>query len=82
MKYSVVFTSADIRTLLINKLGYNFSQKDMAKKLGVSNSYLSDYLAGKREVGPTILKALGFSVVPRYERAKNVDIRPIHRSRS
>lgn len=35
------------------------SQRALAIKLGVSAPYLSDVLAGRRDIGPTILKGLG-----------------------
>jgi len=62
-------TSGDIRSVLRHRLGYSFKQKHLAKELGVSVAYLSDYLAGNREVGPTILKAMGYSILPHYRKA-------------
>lgn len=35
------------------------SQRTAAAKIGVSASYLGDVLAGRRTIGPTILKAIG-----------------------
>ena len=35
------------------------SQKALAEKLGVTQSYLSDVLNGRREPGPKMLAALG-----------------------
>jgi predicted transcriptional regulator len=59
-------SSADIRHRLCGAINYDYRQKDLAKWLGVSMSYLSDFLSGKREVGPTILKKLGYEVKPYY----------------
>jgi hypothetical protein len=36
--------------------------------MGVSEAYLSDVLAGKRNPGPAILKALGLSQRPVYSK--------------
>lgn len=41
-------------------------QKTAAKKLGVSPSYLSDVLTGRREPGKKMLNALGMKRVVRY----------------
>lgn len=56
--------AADIQALI----SYDVTQKDVAKTLGVSQAYLCDVLAGKRGVGPRVLKALGYDITPRYRR--------------
>ena len=43
------------------------SQKDLAKKFGVSAQYVSDVLNGKREPGEAILEPLGLRKVIVYE---------------
>jgi transcriptional regulator with XRE-family HTH domain len=42
------------------------TQKQVAADLGVSAPYLSDVLAGKRDVGPKILERLGLRREIRY----------------
>ena len=61
-------TSRQIADMLKKRITYHVRQKSIAKALGVSQSYLCDFLAGKREVGPKILKALKFEIVPYYRR--------------
>ena len=68
-------TSADIRQLLKARITYTVTQKHIAKDLGVSGAYLSDYLAGNREVGPTILKKLGFDLTPHYKKPTTPEAR-------
>ncbi len=45
------------------------SQAAAAKKLGITGAYVSDLLAGKREPGGKVLRALGFLRVVRYIKA-------------
>ena len=42
------------------------TQRAAAKELGVSASYLGDVLKGRREVGPSILRALGLEREVQY----------------
>lgn len=63
-------SSREIAEQVKQHVSYKIRQRDIARKLGVSNSYLSDFLAGNREAGPKILKALGFQTVPYYRKAK------------
>lgn len=44
------------------------NQKQVAAELGVSQSYLSDVLLGRKEPGESILQPLGLRRVIRYER--------------
>jgi len=37
-------------------------QASVARELGVSRSYLSHILAGRRQPGPKLLRAMGFKV--------------------
>lgn len=55
---------------------YDVTQRDLAKTLGISTAYLSDFLAGKRGAGPTILKALGYEIEPVYRRSPQVSVQP------
>jgi transcriptional regulator with XRE-family HTH domain len=43
------------------------NQKDLALELGISQSYLSDLLHGKREPGPKVLEALKVKKVVGWE---------------
>lgn len=43
------------------------TKQETAKRLGVSPQYLSDIIAKRREPGPKILKALGYTKVVAYE---------------
>lgn len=61
-------TSREIADMLKTRVSYRKRQRAIAKVLGVSESYFSDFLAGNREAGPTILKALNFETTPRYRR--------------
>lgn len=49
------------------------SQKALAKRLGVSEQYLTDVLKRRREPGEKILKPLGFKRVVTYERIEQED---------
>jgi transcriptional regulator with XRE-family HTH domain len=44
------------------------SQRALAHYCGVSAAYISDILNGRREPGESVLRALGFRKVVRYER--------------
>ena len=46
----------------------NKTQRKMADELGISEAYLSDFLNGRRNAGPTILKRLGYDPTPHYKR--------------
>lgn len=48
----------------------HLTQKDMAKRLGVSEGNFSDVMRENRGLGPKLLKALGYSLVPHYRREK------------
>ena len=63
-------TSRQIAESLKNKIRYHKTQRDLSRELGVSGSYLCDFLSGNREAGPLILKALGFDKTPRYKKSK------------
>ncbi len=44
------------------------TQRDAAYRIGISPQYLNDILQRRRDPGPKVLKALGFRLLPRYER--------------
>lgn len=57
----------DVRRMVADKLK-DMTQAAVAESMGVSASYLNDYLHFRREPGPKILEALGLRVVVGYER--------------
>lgn len=74
-------TSADVRAMLdamAKELGNprngHGGQKPLAAKLGVSDTFLSDVLNGKREPTDAILLPLGLQRVVIYRRAAGVDL--------
>ena len=61
----------DIRRVLHAHLAVNKKkQKEWAKEHGISEQYISDFLAERRSPGPAILRALGFELAPYYRREK------------
>ena len=63
-----VLNADDVRRIVADKLK-DMTQVAVAESMGVSASYLNDYLHFRRELGPKILEALGLRVVVGYERA-------------
>lgn len=59
----------DLADMIKDQLGDRKTQKEWAKKAGISPAYLSDFLQGRRGAGPAILKALGFEPTPFYRKA-------------
>lgn len=63
--------SADeIAEALRGRISYDTTQIDLAKELGISRSHLCEVLGGKKQLGPAILKALGYDPTPYYRKAK------------
>lgn len=60
-------TLQDVIELIRGEAEKTGSQKELAKKLGVSAQYISDILNGRREPGDAILKPLGLRKVTTYE---------------
>lgn len=58
----------DIAEMLKAKLGPKRTQKVVAEELGISEAYLSDFLNGRRNAGPMILKGLGYDPTPHYRK--------------
>lgn len=52
------------------RIGYRKPQTALADELGVSRSYLSEVLAGKKKPGPGLLRALGYDPSPYYRKAE------------
>jgi hypothetical protein len=67
MRYA---SNEDLRRAVRGMIGYDTTQKSVATKFGVSNAYLSQFLAGKRDAGPKILDALGYDRAPFYKPRK------------
>ena len=63
-------TSRQLAKLLAARIGYGFTQRDLAKELEISAAYLCDFLQGRREAGPAILTALGYDPMPHYFKRK------------
>ena len=59
----------EVRQILRNKIG-DGTQSDLAKKMGISPSYLNDILNGLREPGGGVLDALGLRRVADYQYIK------------
>ena len=62
-----MLTADDVRRMVADKMK-DMTQVAVAESMGVSASYLNDYLHFRREPGPKILEALGLRVVVGYER--------------
>jgi predicted transcriptional regulator len=63
------FCNSDLVKLARQEIG-DGTQKEWAKRKGVSVPYLCDFLNGRIEAGPMILRALGFHVRPFYKRVE------------
>lgn len=60
-------TDEDVWYMVIEKLN-DKTQREVAEELGVSASYLNDYLHFRREPGAKLLEALGLRRVVTYAR--------------
>lgn len=60
------FNKKQLLEYLRSMIAYRQSASRVAKRLGVSRSYFSEVLAGKKEIGPTILKALKVQIVYKF----------------
>lgn len=54
-------------TLLVRAAG---TQQACARQIGISQSYLSDILLGRRRVPPRVLRRLGLQRVEHYQRIR------------
>jgi predicted transcriptional regulator len=63
--YSEGHTAKEMRVIL-NTFAAESTQRAMAEKMGVSESYLSDVLRGRREPTDRCLTAIGFEKVTFY----------------
>jgi plasmid maintenance system antidote protein VapI len=55
---------------MVDKWG---SQKKVADHLGISNAYMSDILAGNRDVSDTVARKLGYKRVVKYAPDGNLE---------
>jgi predicted transcriptional regulator len=62
-----MMTEENVREM-VNEMLDDMNQKELADRLGVSVSYLNDYLHFRRKPGAKILDALGLKRVVRYVR--------------
>ena len=65
MNYYTEFEMVKRLTDVVRKAG---SQKEAARRLGISPQYLHDILGRGRPIGPKVLKALGYRRVVVYVR--------------
>lgn len=63
------FCNDDIRGALRDACA-GLTQKEWADQYGVAPSYLSDFLNGRRDASPSILRALGFDPMHYYRKAE------------
>lgn len=64
-------TEADILRMLLRECRRAGTQAEWAKAQGLSATYVSDVLKGRRAPGDSILSALGFERVVTYRRKSN-----------
>jgi predicted transcriptional regulator len=60
----------DIVAAIRARVSYDVGQSDIAQELGISQSYLSELLSGKKSLGPLVLKKLGFDPKPHFRKAQ------------
>ena len=66
-----MISTTEMRRLLREACKAAGSQRAWAKAKGMSDAYISDCLAGRREPGESIAKALGYRPVTMYEAVKD-----------
>lgn len=62
-----MLTEQNVRSLVKQRLEGK-TQRELASELGISTTYLNDYLNFKRSPGSALLDALGLRRVVMYER--------------
>ena len=55
-------TEEEYREWMRSQIGYRVNVKHLAERWGVSQTYLSMFMAGKRSAGEKLLKATGFEI--------------------
>lgn len=61
-KREIIFTEADLRSMLISEVHKAGSNRAFAVANSLSESYVSDVMNGRRAPGPAILAVLGLEV--------------------
>lgn len=74
--YVYVMNVTSFRKLLKDMAEEAGSQRNLAKKLGVSPMFICDILQGRREPGGKILKAMGLQREVRIIRTVTIKARP------
>ena len=65
-----VLSAAEVRTIIARRCEYPATQKNAARELGVSLSYLNQVLHGRREPAGKLLEAIGLERVAGYVRRR------------
>ena len=63
------FSAAQVRSLILEEVADWGSQRAVAKRIGISEAYLSDVLCARREPGPKVAEYFDLEAVTLY-RAK------------
>ncbi len=61
-------TEAEMRETVRRKVAEAGSQREFARRVGVSVPFVNDVIHGRRNVGPTIAGYLGFTASVQYVR--------------
>lgn len=73
---ATVITEAEFLGFMHVKLHIAGSQKLLADLWGISESYLSDVLTGRRQPGEKICRAMGYERVVMYREIEELEIHP------
>lgn len=55
---------------LRNRIKYGTNQTKIADDIGISRSHISEVLAGKKDIGEHLARALGYKQITYYEAMK------------
>jgi hypothetical protein len=67
-------SSDDLRQMVKEIIAAGEKQNNLAQEWGVSNPYLSDFIAGKRKAGPKIRQALKYGNTHYFQRLGKADV--------
>jgi hypothetical protein len=67
-------SSEDLRQMVAAIIAAGEKQNILAQEWGVSNPYLSDFLAGKRKAGPKIRQALKYGNTHYFQRLGKTEV--------
>jgi len=56
------YTEQEVIEYLRNRIGYKYPQTKLAKELGISQSYLSEILSGKKQISLDVIRKLKLKV--------------------